>query len=112
MPKRMTRPLAMPVTIAIVASTGCASQAVFEPDAPGDPVTYNCSQGTFAVTYGKDRETATLRIGVQTIVLDRTSSEAPAAYTAHGLSFWPEGKNNIFVKRNMSALYHNCSTPQ
>ena len=77
---------------------------------PDTSISYNCDQGTFTVTYSNDRKTAYLQMGAQTIVLDKTPSLEPAVYSAHGLSFWPEGSNNIFVKRDMSALYQNCTS--
>lgn len=97
------------LTVAIIALAGCAGLSARQADSGERSITYNCNEGTFNVSYGTEEETVSLQMGVQTVMLKRTAAEPPVTYAAHGLRFWPEGKDNIFVKRNWSALYHNCT---
>lgn len=79
-----------------------------QPAQTGLKESYNCDEGSFWVIYSADQKTVTLNINIQSISLKLIPDSPEPEYSDNSMTFWPKGRKNVFVKRNLASLYHNC----
>lgn len=72
-------------------------------------INYDCDEGSFWVTYSQDGLVANLTIDIETIKMDLVTNDPVKEYSDKTTTFWPEGRNNVFVREDLAALYHNCT---
>ena len=91
--------------LSIFAVNGCTNLNQSEPQIKE---TYNCNEGSFWVAYSNDGKVVNLNFDIETVRLDLIPNDAFKEYSDQTTTFWPEGRNNVYVREDWASLYHNC----
>lgn len=69
---------------------------------------YNCDEGSFWVAYSKKGKVANLYFDIEPVHLYLIANTSYKEYSDKTTTFWPQGRNNVYVRVDLAALYHNC----
>ncbi len=91
--------------LVLCAINGCTNSNQSESQVKAS---YNCDEGSFWVTYGDNGKAANLYFDIEPVHLDLITNASLKEYSDKTTTFWPEGRNNVYVREDLAALYHNC----